>query len=116
MPFSEFETKGLQQVVEAFVETRRPPLRLRSQVDMAFRIAQQSVEICEVRPRWRGEPGEMVEHSVAKATFVRARGCWRVYWKRADFRWHSYQAEPEVDTIERFLALVGADEYACFFG
>lgn len=83
---------------------------------MAFRIAQQSVEICEVRPRWQGEPGEMVEHSVAKGTFARARGRWRVYWKRADFRWHSYQAEPEVDTIERFLALVAADEYASFFG
>jgi hypothetical protein len=41
---------------------------------------------------------------------------WRVFWKRADLKWHSYEPVPEVSAVEDFLAVVQKDEYACFFG
>jgi len=34
----------------------------------------------------------------------------------ADLKWHRYDPDPEVKSIEEFLALVEKDEYGCFFG
>lgn len=116
MALSEFETRRLEKVVGAFVEHRRPAPHIRPQLDLAFRVSGQSVEIFEVRPTWRGAPGETMEHSVAKATYVRSREIWKVFWKRADLKWHAYPPAPQVGTIERFLALVDEDRHGCFFG
>ena len=41
---------------------------------------------------------------------------WKVFWKRADLKWHRYDPVSEVRTIEQFLAVVEEDEYACFYG
>ena len=58
----------------------------------------------------------MLERSVAKATYIRTRALWKVYWKRADLKWHSYAPTPAVGTVEKFLELVDADPHACFWG
>ncbi len=115
MAFSEFETKRIEKLVGAFVARRRPAPALRAEVDLAFRLSGQSVEIFEIRPAWR-TPERMIESPIAKATFVRTRQVWRVFWRRADLRWHSVPDSPEVPTIEAFIALVDADEYAYFWG
>ena len=115
MAFSEFEIRKYEKVVGQFIEKRRPPLHIRSQLDLAFRVDGQSVEIFEVRPAWR-EPEKKMEHSVAKATYVKTQHIWRIYWQRADLKWHCYEPNPEVGTIEDFIALVDKDEHACFFG
>jgi len=52
----------------------------------------------------------------AKTTYVKKTGKWKVYWQRADLKWHSYQPTPEVDNLEEFLALVDRDEHGCFKG
>ncbi|GAB3346666.1 DUF3024 domain-containing protein [Marilutibacter aestuarii] len=116
MALSEFETKRLEKLVGAFVEAHRPAPHIRPKLDLAFRIKGQSVEIFEIRPRWRGAPGETMENPVAKATYVRTRNIWRVFWMRADLKWHAYPPVPRVGSIETFLALVAKDEHACFFG
>lgn len=116
MAFSEIETKRVEKAVGAFIERRRPPPHIRPKLDLGFRINGQSVEIFEVRPRWRGEPGEIMEHPVAKATYVKTQGVWRVFWMRADLKWHGYPPSPHVPTIENFLDVVNADEHCCFFG
>lgn len=116
MAFNEFETRRLQKIVGTFIDAHRPPPHLRERLDLAFRLRGQSIEIFEVRPRWRGAPGETMEAAVAKATYVRTRDLWRVYWMRADMKWHGYPPNPEIDRIETFLDLVDRDEHACFFG
>jgi hypothetical protein len=116
MAFSEFETKRLERIVGAFIEKHRPAAHIRAELDLAYRIDGQSVEIFEVRPRWRGAPGETMEHPVAKATYLRTRELWRVFWMRADLKWHAYPPVPRVGSIEKFLALVAEDRHACFFG
>lgn len=116
MAFSELETKRLEKAVGAFVEKRRPAAHLRHQLDLAYRIKGQSVEIFEVRPGWRGAPGETMEQPVAKATYVRTTNLWKVFWMRADLKWHAYSPAPQVGTIDRFLTLVAEDKHACFFG
>ena len=115
MALSEFETKKIEKEVRAFVEERRPPPHIRPELDLGYRVKGQSVEIFEVRPRWR-HPTEKIEHPVAKATYVKTQRIWKIYWQRADLKWHGYEPNPQVETLAEFLAVVDRDEYACFFG
>ena len=57
-----------------------------------------------------------MEHPVAKATYVKSQAVWKVYWQRADLKWHRYDPEAEVQTLEDFLAVVEKDEFCCFYG
>ncbi len=116
MAFSEFESARIRKLVGAFIDARRPPAHIRSELDLGFRIGGQSVEIFEIRPLFGGAPGERIELPAAKATYVRASDAWKVYWQRADLKWHSYQPMPMVRTIEEFLETVDRDDHAAFFG
>lgn len=115
MAFSELESKRHEKAVKAFIDSRRPPPEIRPKLDLGYRMSGQSIEIFEIRPAW-DDPSEKMENSVAKATYVRRSDVWRIYWQRADLKWHRYDPLPEVARIEEFLEVVDADEYCCFFG
>ncbi len=115
MALNDIERKRIENAVGEFVEKRRPALHIRPQLDIGFRVAEQSVEIFEIRPVWRN-PSEKQECAVAKATYVRTQRVWKIFWQRADLKWHGYEPLPEVATIEAFLAAVGEDRHACFWG
>ena len=115
MTLSEFEIKRCERLVAEFIERRRPPARLRKEVDLAFRIKGLSVEIFEIRASWTGE-GKPIEHPIAKATYNKSNRSWKIFWLRADLKWHRYEPLPEVDAIEDFLLMVEEDDHACFFG
>jgi Protein of unknown function (DUF3024) len=116
MALTEIELARARRAMDAFMQQRRPPPHIRPQLDLGFRVTGQSVEIFEIRPVWRGPPDEKHELPVAKATYVRARGIWRVFWQRRDLKWHSFEPKPEVKSVEEFAALVSEDAHACFFG
>ena len=116
MALSEIERARVDRAAELFLKKRRPPTHIRAKLDIACRLKGQSIQIVEVRPKWRGLPGEFMEHGAAKATFVRSRGVWRIYWLRKDLKWHSYEPVPEVRTIADFFSVVHEDAYCCFFG
>ena len=116
MAFPEIEQARVRIAMEAFMQQRRPPPHIRSKLDLGFRVTGQSVEIFEIRPRWQGAPGEKQESPVAKATYIRARGVWRVFWQRRDLKWHRYEPKPEVKSVGEFASLVSEDAHACFFG
>ena len=113
--FSEFERKRCERLIETFLDRRRPPPRVRSQLDLGFRISGQSVEVFEIRPRYN-DPTTKHEIPVAKATFVRKRAVWRVLWQRRDLKWHRYHPAPEVSSIEAFIQIVDEDAHFCFWG
>ncbi len=115
MALSEIERKRYERAMGAFLEKRRPPAHIRPKLDIGFRITGQSVEIFEVRPRW-DQPQETMETPVAKATYVKAKNIWRVFWMRRDLKWHRYGPAPEVSSLEDFGRLVHEDKHACFFG
>jgi hypothetical protein len=115
MSFSEFENKRIQKILGQYIEKNRPPENVRDQVDLSFRISGQSVEIFEIRPLWN-DPDEKIEEPIAKSTYVKSRKIWKVFWQRADLKWHRYDPDPEVGSIEEFIDLVENDDYACFFG
>ena len=115
MTLNEFETKRCEKLVAKFIEKRRPSPHVRADVDLTFRIDRQSVEIFEIRPNWR-DRSKLQEHSIAKATYNKSKGNWKVFWRRADLKWHGYQPSAEVARIEDFLDVVEKDEHGCFFG
>jgi hypothetical protein len=113
--FSEFEQKRCEKAVAQFIERRRPPPHIRDKLDLGFRLQGQSVEIFEIRPSWDNKD-IVLEHPVAKATYNKTKRLWKVFWMRADLKWHGYQPNPAVQSIEDFLALVQEDRFGCFFG
>jgi hypothetical protein len=115
MTISEFEIKRFEKIVGQFTEKRRPAPHIRNQVDLAFRFEKQSVFIFEIRELWN-QTGKKIESPIAKATYVKKTKSWKLYWHRADLKWHGYQPTSETKTIEEFLAVVEKDEYGCFWG
>lgn len=115
MALNEFEIKQVERAVAGFMERRRPPEHIRPELDFGYRLTGQSLELFEVRPRW-DKPSEKMEHAIAKATYVKRNETWKVYWQRADLKWHRYDPYPEAKSAEEFLAVVEEDKYACFFG
>ena len=115
MAFSEFEAKRVERLVQSFVEKRRPPPHIRPELDLGYRVSGQSVEIFEIRPLWM-DPDKKIEEAVAKTTYVKSRGVWKVYWQRRDLKWHRYDPNSVVKSLGEFLAVVDRDEYGCFFG
>ena len=116
MAFDEIHTARIKKVAGAFISKHRPPPHVRPKLDLGYRLSGQSVEIIEIRPRWRGAPGETMSSPVAKATYVKTSGIWKVFWRRADLKWHAYPPASHVGSIEAFLKLVAEDKHACFFG
>jgi DUF3024 family protein len=115
MALNDLERKRVENTVAAFVQKHRPPVHIREQVDLGFRFDGRNVELFEIRPQW-DDRSKKTEESVAKARYLASRGEWLVYWQRADLKWHKYDPQPEVATLEAFLALVAEDKYGCFFG
>lgn len=115
MALTEKQLKEIEKVGEAFLKERRPPEEIRKEVDLFYRIEGHSVYIYEIRPLW-DRPSEYSEMSIAKTTFVQSQNHWKVYWMRADLKWHSYSPKPIVKTIKQFFNLVDSDQYGCFFG
>jgi len=115
MAISEFEIKRCEKLVGAYIEKYRPPPHVRHEADLSYRIKDQSVEIFEIRSGFINAD-EKVDIMVAKTTYVKKSDLWKVYWHKADMKWHSYSPVPEVDSFEEFLALVENDEHCCFYG
>lgn len=115
MAFSEFEQKKIEKALAGFLAKRRPAPHIRPELDFGYSLAGQSIELFEIRPQW-DDPTRIRKHPFAKATYVKTRNVWKVFWQRADLKWHGYQPTLTVPTIEKFLEVVDADECGCFFG
>ncbi len=115
MAISEFEIKRIEKLVGNFVESRRPEPSIRNEIDISFRITDQSFEIFEIRPRW-DDPNIKIEGSIAKATYVKKSKIWKLYWKRADMKWHWYEPFEDSESLEEILNAIDQDEHGCFWG
>ncbi len=115
MALTELDIKRWERELAKFMERRRPPPHIRPQLDLGYRISGQSVELFEIRPAW-DNPEEIIEHPVAKATYVRSSNHWQIFWMRRDLKWHGYKPNPQVASLEAFLGVVDRDDYCCFFG
>lgn len=114
MALSESERARCEKVVAEFIERRRPSPALRAKLDFGFQMQGQSIEILETRPR-SDDQNKRIRYAIAKATYIRTKDIWRVYWMGRGFKWRPYRARAAVRTIEEFLAIVEEDKYGHFF-
>jgi len=61
-------------------------------------------------------PGEEIEEPIAKVQFVRTEGVWRIFWMRANLRWHRYDPHPKAKSSAAALRVIDEDANCCFFG
>jgi len=115
MAFSELELKRIEKAVSSFFVKRLPPSHDRKKLDFGYNITGQSVVLAEIRPQW-DDPDVYHEYPFAKATYVKTKNAWKVFWRRADLKWHVYEPVPEALSIKEFLEVVDNDKHRCFFG
>jgi hypothetical protein len=53
---------------------------------------------------------------VAKLKFIRSANKWRLYWMRADMKWHEYPGLSSRHRLSDLVQEIDADPLACFFG
>jgi Protein of unknown function (DUF3024) len=105
----------LIETLENYLTRVRPPEHIRPQLDIGYRIEDQSVFIFEIRPVWNN-PKEIQHLDMAKTTFVIAKNEWKVFWMRGNLKWDSYKPKPVVKSLKEFIKLVEEDKNACFWG
>lgn len=115
MAFSAFEQKRYENIVGQYIDARRPEPSARKDFDLGFRISGQSVEIFEIRPHFQ-DRSNIIETPVAKATYVRPKDTWSIFWMRADLKWHSYEPDSSVKTLDDVIKVIDKDEFCCFWG
>lgn len=103
------------EIMENYISLVRPKPEIRNKLDRSYEIIDQSVILNEIRPAWKN-PNEILTYGYAKATFVKNKNVWKVFWKRADNKWHSFKPTPFVRELKDFLKLVDLDEFSCFKG
>lgn len=109
------QTLEVIEVMENFLSRKRPPEEIRNRLDFGYKIEGHSIILFEIRPQWN-KPEIILEHPFAKTTFVKAKNSWKVFWMRADLKWHSYTPKPTVKRLSEFTKLVEVDQHHCFFG
>jgi hypothetical protein len=114
MAFSELELKRIEQTVGEFCR-KRSPAHLKDKLRLEYSVKGHEVIVFEWRPKW-DNPKEWSELPVAKLKFIRSANKWRLYWQRADLKWHEYPGLSSSDHIEDLVREVDADPLACFFG
>jgi hypothetical protein len=115
MPFSEFEIKRYEKILNGFIDKNRPPIEVRNQVDLHFKIENYSVLIYETRPKWN-DSTKILEIPIAKATYVNKSKIWKIYWQGSSLKWQGYEPQATVNALEDFLEVVSEDKYGCFWG
>ena len=108
-------TAEVTEALENWMEKNRPPEEMRNELDNGYRIEDQSVYIFEIRPRY-DKPEIILETPIAKTTYVHTKKRWKIFWMRADLKWHGYTPHLYVRDIKDFLKIVKEDPHGCFWG
>jgi hypothetical protein len=114
MAFTELEVKQIAQAVGPLCK-KRSPAHLKDKLRLEYAVKNHEVVIFERRPSW-DNPNEWTESPVAKLKFIRSAGKWRLYWQRADLKWHEYPGLSSSHRLADLVQEIDADPLACFFG
>jgi len=108
-------TVEIIEIMENYIAKVRPPEEIRDQLDINYRIENQSVILFEIRPAWNDKTTYLT-HDFAKTTYDRKNNVWKIYWLRANLKWNLYIPSPKVEKLSDFLDIVDLDSFGCFKG
>ena len=114
MALSELERKRIAQVVGELCR-KHSPEHLRDKLQLEYTVKNHEIVIFERRPKWHSA-NEWTEMPVAKLKFIRSANKWRLYWMRADMKWHEYPGLSSSHRLDDLVQEIDADPLACFFG
>jgi len=109
------ESAPLIEQLENFINKIRPNESLRDKLDITYKIIDQSVIVYEIWPHFR-DKSQKIKVDIAKATYVRTRTIWKIFWLRADLKWHTYEPTPSATKIKHFLDIIKENKLYCFCG
>jgi hypothetical protein len=112
----EFENEiEIIEVMEGYLNSSRPPEEVRNEVDLNYKIENQSIIVFEIRPLW-DNPSEKIELNVVKATFMKTENKWKIYYFMSDMKWHIYKPAEKVNNLKEFVKILQEDKHSCFRG
>ena len=114
MAFTEIEIHKINKFVGALCK-KRVPESIRDKLRYEYKIEKQDVILFEIRPRWN-KPDEQIELPCAKLKFVRSQNVWKLFWQRANMKWHAYGPLKSSRNLTELIAEIDTDPYGCFFG
>ena len=114
MAFSEIELARIEKAVGGLCKRRNRP-EFKDQLSLEYRVEGHNVTIFERRARWDKKPG-FTETPVAKLTFTRTIGKWRLFWMRGNLKWCAYKANSTKGDLWGLASEVDGDAWGCFFG
>jgi len=76
---------------------------IKAKLDHDYEIDGQAVTLFEVRPIWRGSPGQRMRLPFARFRYVKSTGLWQIYWMRQNGKWNSYEPASAACTLEEAL-------------
>jgi Protein of unknown function (DUF3024) len=115
MALDVLNTMGVIEKMENYISKVRPPKEIRHKLDINYRIENQSIILFEIRPVWNDKT-QFQQLDYAKTTFNKTNQIWKIYWRRANLKWQSYEPMPSAQDLGDVLRIVDEDEYFCFKG
>jgi len=116
MALTKEQITKIEKAAAKYMYYERPPLEVRDQLDLGYRIEGQNVFLFEISPRW-DKPEEKTERPVAKTTYIKSKNLWKIYWMRGNLEMVPLRAcSFYVKSISDFFDLVTEDALSCFFG
>ena len=115
MALPESELRVALKAVGAFIEKRRPPVDLRSKVDLRVDIINSEILIVEIRPNMDDLTTKR-DFPIARLRWFRSRQIWRLFWMRSNLKWQAYEPYPEASKVSTHLRTIDEDVHGCFFG
>ena len=83
------KTVNIIEIMENYIEKVRPPEDIRKELDIGYKIKGQSVVLVEIRPIWNN-PSEIREYGYAKATFIKSKNAWKIFWMQTTQKWQGF--------------------------
>jgi hypothetical protein len=94
---------------------KQSPVHLKDKLRLEYSVKGHEVVIVERRPGG-DDPKEWIESPVAKLKVIRTANNWRLYWMRADLKWHEYPGHSSSKRLDELVQEINDNPLACFFG
>lgn len=103
------------EVMENYLINSRPSEEIRNQIDLNYKIKNQSIIVFEIRPDLNN-PDKKIECNIAKAMFIKKENVWKIFWFMSDMKWQGYKPEPKVKNLKEFVKTIQEDKQGHFWG